>query len=446
MVYRSQYSGDQFNMLARGWELAFRGEWIPYGMPTSAGGTSPGGLLSLLVGLPLMVWADGRAATLLVWLMGVAGFLLLDRALGPALGPRGRLLFAVFYWLNPWRMHYTSILWNANYMFFFGAAHAWCAWRMRVDRRFWPSLAMVLVVGLGFQLHSAAVALAIAAVLLWWRGAVKVSWPGVAVGCLIVVASVVPWLAAAAARPDILPGGTGFPFRNLLLVQPFLRGVVYLLRYPSLALPGRVYDLDLDPGATADDAVSTALDALLTGLGWLSLLLPLAAYARFLPRWRTYVAGGAGEVAPRLWLRRYVFLTLAGSLVAFAMSPTSVMFWQGFPVFHAAVLPTVLLVQAALRSTRAPRARRLAFGWAAAALTAGLLVCGASPMLRPPGPLEGGSGRPRPDHVRRLAADHPMFHDLGLYERSGLVVVEEGGWMPDVFREGERWRSGGVEE
>jgi hypothetical protein len=55
MVFRSQVEGDTLNMLARGWRFAFAGEWLQYGLPTSAGGKSPGGLLSLLVGLPLLV-------------------------------------------------------------------------------------------------------------------------------------------------------------------------------------------------------------------------------------------------------------------------------------------------------------------------------------------------------------------------------------------------------
>ena len=61
MLARSQVGGDQFNLLARGWLLADEGVWIQYGNPTSAGGNEPGGLTSLLVGLPLMVWRDYRA-------------------------------------------------------------------------------------------------------------------------------------------------------------------------------------------------------------------------------------------------------------------------------------------------------------------------------------------------------------------------------------------------
>ncbi len=394
MVFRARFDGDQFNMLARGWTLAFAGEWLQYGMPTSAGGMSPGGLQSLLVGLPLMVWADGRAATLLLWLMSVIGYLLLDRAIGPALGPRGRLLLALFYWLNPWRMHYTSMLWNSSYMFFFGAVHAFCAVRMRRGRRFWPSLLMVLCVGLGLELHTAALALAFASVLLWWRGVIKVSWWGVAVGCLLVIASIVPWIATVAARPDLLPGGPGFPFRNLVLVQPFLRGLMYLLRYSSLALPSRVYDLDLAPEGSADDAVSSVLRVILVVLGWVTVLLPVMAYRRFLRAPRVLWRRQPPTMSRRQWLRRYAFWTLAGAVVAFAISPTSVMFWQGFPVFHVAVLPPLLFVQALLRS-RPVAGRRAVAAVVVTVLAVTALIGWASPMFRSPGPAPRGGIRDR---------------------------------------------------
>jgi hypothetical protein len=438
MVLRSRFDGDQLNMLARGWTLAFAGEWLQYGMPTSAGGMSPGGLQSLLVGLPLMVWADGRAPALLVWLMGVAGYLLLDRLIGPVLGPRGRVLFALVYWLNPWRMHYTSILWNSSYLIFFGALHAACAFRMRVERRFWPSLLMVLCVGLGLELHTAALALAFASILLWWRVVIKVDWWGVVAGSVLVIASVAPWMAAVAAQPELLPGGPGFPFRNLVLVQPFLRGVVYLLRYPSLALPGRVYELDLAPGSSVDDSVSSALQIVLVGLGWVTVLLPVVAYRRFLKVPRILWRRQRPTPGRRLWLRQYAFWTLAGAVVAFAISPTSVMFWQGFPVFHVAVLPVVLFVQALLRSGRLAVGRRTAAAMVAAVLAVNGLIGWASPMFRPPGPLRTGGSGTEASFVRRLSANHPMFHDLGLLERCGLVIVDEGGWMPDIFRDRRR--------
>ena len=435
MVARTRFDGDQFNMLARGWTLAFAGEWLQYGMPTSAGGMSPGGLQSLLVGLPLMIWADGRAPTLLLWLASVAGYLLLDRAFGPALGPRGRLLLALFYWLNPWRMHYTAILWNSSYMFLAGAVHAACAVAMRRERRFWPTVGMVLCVGLGLELHTAALALAFASILLWWRGVIKVSWWGVAAGSGLVLASIVPWILAVSARPELLPGGPGFPFRNLVLLLPFLRGLIYLLRYTSLALPERVWELDLAPDATADDPASSALRVLLLSIGWLTVLLPVLAYRRFLRAPRALWRRPSPASSRRQWLRCYAWWTIAGAVVAFAVSPTTVMFWQGFPVVHVAVLPAVLFVQALLRSGRLAVGRRAAAAVVAAVLAVNALMAWASPMFRPPGPLRADATGTEASFVRRLSADHPMFHDLGLVERCGLVVVGEGGWMPDLWRE-----------
>src|SRR5262245_59545012 len=66
MLVRSQVGGDQLNLLARGWLLAAEGKWIAYGNPMSTGGKAPGGITSLLVGLPLLLWKDHRAASVLV--------------------------------------------------------------------------------------------------------------------------------------------------------------------------------------------------------------------------------------------------------------------------------------------------------------------------------------------------------------------------------------------
>src|SRR5512134_3185773 len=66
MLVRSQVAGDQLNLLARGWLLAEEGRFIPYGNPMSTGGKAPGGVTTLLVGVPLMLWKDHRAPTAVV--------------------------------------------------------------------------------------------------------------------------------------------------------------------------------------------------------------------------------------------------------------------------------------------------------------------------------------------------------------------------------------------
>jgi hypothetical protein len=434
MVFRSQVEGDTLNMLARGWRFAFAGEWLQYGMPTSAGGKSPGGLLSLLVGLPLVVWADYRAPALLVWLLGVLGYLILDSIVCRVLGPSWRLLFGVLYWLNPWRIHFTSFLWNPNYMFVFGALHLWAAYQLRHRRRFWPSLVFVLIVGMAIQLHTSAMVLAVMSMMLWWRGLVRLRWSGVVTGGIVTVASLLPWIIAVVQRPELFPGGTGFPFRNLLLIQPALRGLMYLVRYPSLALPRQVYELDLVPGGTGDDLASSMLVVVLVGMGWLTVLMPLWAYRRFFRRARPLWRRREWPGADRLWLRGYLVWSLVGAALAFAASPTSVMFWQGFPAFHVTTLVVVLMVGTLGRTRRGPVTRRLVVGWAVLSLLVAGVIGQSSPMFQrsaPPPATSPPGGNV--DFAGRLAGDHPMFHDLGIMDRCGVIVVGEGGFWPDAL-------------
>jgi hypothetical protein len=177
-----------------------------------------------------------------------------------------------------------------------------------------------------------------------------------------------------------------------------------------------------------------ALSVAFVAIGWLSVLLPVMASRRFLGRWGRLVRRTEWASSDRLWLRGYVLWSLVGAMAAFAASPTSVMFWQGFPVFHAAVLVVVFYVMTLLRSKRPNIGRCLVVGWFALSVVVAGFICVASPMFRAPGPLPADIEL-EGTFVRRVAADHPMFSDLDLSRREGLVVVGEGGFMPDVFRE-----------
>ncbi len=435
MVFRSQVEGDTLNMLARGWYLAFEGEWLQFGMPTSAGGTSSGGFIALVVGLPLMAWADYRAPAVLVWLLGVVGYLVLDRIVGRVPLPSARLLFAVFYWLNPWRIHYTSFLWNPNFMFFLGALHLCAGYSMRRTPRFWASLVWTLIVGFGFQIHASAAVFGFISVLLWWRGVVRVNWWGVAVGLAVIAGSLVPWLMTMIEGPELIPGETGFPFRNLLFVYPLLKGLIYLLRYPSTALPNQVYDLDFWPTGIADDRMSAAVATVLVATGWITVLVSCASFRRFLRRSRAFLRNQDWSRSDSQWLRGYLFWSLAGVALAFAFSPTSVMFWQGFPVFHVAVLVTVLYMSGLARTRKRDLIRRIVTAYAVLMLAAACVIGVGSTLFRGPGPPVR-QDRPSSYDVRHLHInDHPMYHDLAIVDRCGLMIVDQGGWEPDIWRE-----------
>jgi hypothetical protein len=92
MLARTQVGGDAIGLLSRGWLLAAKGIWVPFGNPvaSSAGGYVPGGLTALLVGLPLELWMDPRAPVALILIFHLAAYWMLDRVVGEALGGRAR--------------------------------------------------------------------------------------------------------------------------------------------------------------------------------------------------------------------------------------------------------------------------------------------------------------------------------------------------------------------
>jgi len=119
MLARCQVARDALSLLTRGWLLAEQGIWVPVGnlAASTTGGFLPGGLTALLVGAPLLVWQDHRAPVVLVLASHVLAYVLLDRLVGRTCGRRARVLFAVLYWLSPWRLYQSAWLDNSNYVF-----------------------------------------------------------------------------------------------------------------------------------------------------------------------------------------------------------------------------------------------------------------------------------------------------------------------------------------
>ncbi len=236
MLARAQVAGDGISLLSRGWLLAAKDIWVPFGNPvaSSAGGYVPGGLTALVVGLPLKLWMHPRAPVVLILICHLVAYLMLDRVVGEALGRRARLVFAVVYWLNPWRVHQSAWLDNSNYVFLTGALHTWACYRQRHTASFLHSALLVGGVGLTFQLHVDAMILVIAAVLLWLRGGWRPHWGGVAVGAAVTVGALVPFFLEVAREPRLLPGSEGYLGRNFVQVWPPFKGVLYWFRYASL--------------------------------------------------------------------------------------------------------------------------------------------------------------------------------------------------------------------
>ena len=436
MVARSQVGGDQLNLLARGWLLAEDGRWISYGNPMSTGGKAPGGITSLLVGVPLMVWRDHRAPTLVILLCHVLAYAILDRTLRRILSPGERVLLAVLYWLNPWRMYFSAFLWNPNYLFLFGSTHLWACLAQRERARFLPSFLLGAGLVLAFQIHASCLLLAVATALLWLRGYFKPHWTGGLLGAVLAALPLVPWVMDLRDEPAILTeADKGFLGRGLLYVFPLVRGLLYWLRYSSLALSEKVLAFDfgdfLDPetGARLGSGLSEVTSALLP----LTLVLPLLAnrwlwkrMRRGWKRWQGKLPAGASD---RTWLKGYVAWTFLAAVAVFSLAPTTVMMWQALIILHAAVLPLVLWAGVLSRGRLSPRVSRAVWVYAGAEIAILLLIPLGSMHYRCAG--HDGSDSFGLD----LRHDHTMLHELGIHETCPLPVNRPRGWWPDVLPE-----------
>jgi len=426
MIARTQVGGDALCLLARGWVLAQKGIWAPLGMPTSAstGGYVPGGLTALLVGLPLAAWMDHRAPVVLILLCHVIAYLLLDRLLRETFGLRGRLVFGIIYWLNPWRLYNSAWLDNSNYLFLTGALHVWTCYRQRQRPSFLYSTLLVAAVGLTFQLHMAAMLLVIASVPLWLRGAWKPHWGGVALGTLITFGALIPFFLQAYQHPEIIPGSAGYLGMNLVKVWPPFKGIVYWFRYASLWCSKRMLVFDFTPsfGSSADGMLSPLFFVLGRVVGPLTLIPTLLANARVWRQRQTHRGFiSADPLSSRIWLREYAVWVFAACVISNALSSTVVMWWHNLIALHATLLPMLLWSDDLLRTRRASAVRRWMAFYLVLSVVLVLGIAFGSNQYR-----RGG----RDAKALVLDTDHEMLHDLRLTECRDISVDPQTGFWP----------------
>lgn len=427
---RSQVAGDQLNMLSRGWLLIAEGQWIPFGLPTSAGGKAPGSFTSVVVGLPLAIWPHHRSPTLVILLLNLLGFLLLDRMLARELGPAARLLFAIVYWLSPWRLYYASFLWNPNYLLPLGALHFWTIYRQRHRPRFWESFLQVAMIGLAAQVHASVATLVILSGLLWWRGYFRLRWSGVAAAVIVVAVSLLPWAQAVLQDPLLLPQGSPHNGRIAQTLLSAARGLGYWLRYPALIASSTILCLDFGwpSAALRGDPIRQVIQA---ATGFMTLPITLWANLRLWIQAEGWWCRPRPSLPFRPWLDGVMRWSFLGVLLACILTPTAVMSWQLLTVLHLAVMPLVL---AGLDLIRTGRIRWVKLGsgvWACLSLLMIVAIGLGSPMFRCGGETCGAMNADPPP----LRANHEMLDRLGINATCPYEVNVPGGWWPDVLPE-----------
>ncbi len=357
-------TGDQTQMLYKGYLGAYEGVWLSYGNAASAVGNVPGSLSAWLIGGPLLLWDSPYAPMLLLLAMRLVGFLLFDAVIRQVFDDRVlngnvlnsnvvRLLFLVLCWLNPW-FQYESLLYNPSYLFLFSAMHCWSAWHMRERASFWHMIVHLLAIGMAMQLHYSWPLLAVMSTYLFWRRILKVSWSGVVVAALLIGASLIPYAMEVMSNshitqnvdPEARQRYIGW---GLVHVYPVLKSVIYWLRYGSWLFASKLVNDTQFIWLAGHEYLQLAAvwlwRVVIYGVGAATVLLAAKANWQL---WRELkphlLRSDRAEVNGESWLGLYALAAVLAVLVSAALSPIIFNYWHLMLIFPYALFPMLLLL------------------------------------------------------------------------------------------------------
>ncbi len=346
-------TGDQTQMLYKGYLGAYEGVWLSYGNAASAVGNVPGSLSAWLIGGPLLLWDSPYAPMVLLLAMRLVGFLLFDAVIRRVFDDRVRLLFLVLCWLNPW-FQYESLLYNPSYLFLFSAMHCWSAWHMRERASFWHTIVHLLAIGMAMQLHYSWPLLAVISTYLFWRRILKVSWSGVVVAALLIGASLIPYAMEVMNNshitqnvdPEARQRYIGW---GLVHVYPVLKSVIYWLRYGSWLFASKLVNDTQFIWLAGHEYLQMAAvwlwRVVIYGVGAATVLLAAKANWQL---WRDLkprlLRSDRAPVDGTSWLGLYALAAVLAVLVSAALSPIIFNYWHLMLIFPYALFPILLLL------------------------------------------------------------------------------------------------------
>jgi len=346
-------TGDQTQMLYKGYLGAYEGVWLHYGNAASAVGNVPGSLSAWLIGGPLLLWDSPYAPMVLLLAMRLLGFLLFDAVIRQVFDDRARLLFLVLCWLNPW-FQYESLLYNPSYLFLFSAMHCWSAWHMRERASFWHTIVHLLAIGMAMQLHYSWPLLAVMSSYLFWRRILRVSWCGVVVAVLLIGASLIPYALEAMSNtaitqqvdPEARQRYIGW---GLVHVYPVLKSVLYWLRYGSWLFASKLVNDTQFIWLAGHEYLQLAAvwlwRVVIYGVGSATVLLAAKANWQLWIQLKAHMLRSDRTVLDgKTWLGLYALAAVLAVLVSAALSPIIFNYWHLMLVFPYALFPVLLLL------------------------------------------------------------------------------------------------------
>ncbi len=345
-------TGDQTQMLYKGYMGAYKHTWINYGNAASAVGNVPGSMISYVVALPVMIYDSPMSPMVFLFFLHLFSYFLLDSVLKDIYKEDTRLIFLVLYWLNPWFL-FENILYNPSYLFFFSALHIWSAYKQREKSSFAYSTLNVLAIGLALQFHYSWIILSLISLYLLYRKMVKVNWWGVAFGTLLIALSLVPYLQAVMQNSAIThhADDTGrYIGWGGVHVYPVLKSFIYWLRYGSFFFPNKLIASAHFEWLGASHVVQMIFvygyKAIVFSVGAFTIYISYKANRYFydLVKGKLFTRNMPIKTKEE-WLLLYVFGAVIGVFISSILSPIIFSYWHLIIVFPFAIIPVVVYLK-----------------------------------------------------------------------------------------------------
>lgn len=342
-------SGDQMQMLIKGYHAAMTGEYIPYGNEASTVGNVPGSLSSLVVGFPLTLWLHPLAPIILLVLLRTVGVLLFANTLAQLFSNRTVVAGTAIYALNPWYM-YDFLIYNPSYLSFGAALFLNMLVRLRSSHdisgltRFACSLLLALACGFCLQFHFSWPVLVALSGVLWLRCEIKISYVGIILGVALVGVSLIPYLNEVLQNTAIRTNSADYTDERyfgygLVHVYPLFKAVLYWLRFGSLLVTQKALVADLPDAAPLYQEILRYL--------WIGITQVVGVVTVIVSAFINYqlIFRMKHDSDPSIrFVRGLTISCLIGLLVAAGAATLVLNYWQIIILFAFALMPVMAAV------------------------------------------------------------------------------------------------------
>jgi len=345
-------TGDQTQMIYKGYMAAYKDIWIDYGNAASTVGNVPGSMMTYVVALPLMIFDSPMSPMIVIFFLHLCAYFLLDNVIKDIFTTEIRVAFLILYWLNPWLL-FEDILYNPSYLFFFSALHIWSAYKQREKSSFFYSMLHVLAIGFAMQFHYSWILLPIISLYLMYKKIVKVDWFGVAFGFVIIGISLVPYIETVMKNSAITHhvDDTGrYIGWGGVHVYPVLKSFLYWLRYGSLFFPNKLIASAhfewLSDVHMVQIFFTYLYRAIVFSVGAVSLYFSYKANRYFYELIKGRITTRKDAVKNKEeWLFFYVIGALIAVFISSIISPIVFGYWHLILIFPFALIPILIYMR-----------------------------------------------------------------------------------------------------